>query len=307
MHNYQSIITYIENRTRQKVWLTQAFIATAGDPLRGLFLDRVIFWSDKGGRDDGFFWKKAEDWKTEIGFSYAQVTRISKELENMGLIYLKKTNANGAPTLHYKPNFDLILQKIDEQFPILDSVEIQDSQETNLDYLENRISTISNIEIQDSSISITCPTTYPTTVINSLTPGPVCEAVMDVCKLRWGFIKRSRELSKSLSELLGFLVEENAEAEEVRGFRVWKKVHHWTGNSPPSLKQVGELWGQYQDWIKLGRPEPAQDDKRKNGVTKNGTHRQNSNGPLQQTGETLDNEPTFDPYSRKIVPAAVTT
>jgi hypothetical protein len=282
-NNYQTIIDLTEQLSGQKQWSTQIYITITGDPLRGLFLDRIVWWSDKGDREDGFFWKKASEWKTESGLSYAQVTRLGKELENAGFISLMKTNANGAPTIHYRANMTFILDQIAKQFPILDSVEIQDSSKSNLDNpeiqdssksnldnpeiqdseisildnLENRNSTNSKIEIQQCLKSITAKTPAKTT--EEVTPGPVCQSVLEICRLKWAFVKRSKDLTKSLSSLLAFLAEEDAKPDEVIDFEKWRKTHHWTGrgDSVPTLKQVGEFWGQYKSWIQAGRPMPT--------------------------------------------------
>lgn len=289
MSNYQIIIDLVEQRTGQKQWSTQIYINITGDPLRGLFLDRVVWWSDKGTRDDDFFWKKAEDWQKEIGFGYAQLTRIAKELENIGFISLKKTNANGAPTLHYRANMEFITEKICQQIPIIDTAEIQECEETIIDNLENRISTIPKIEFRQCQDSITAKTPAKTTAktTEDWIPGADCKALLGVCKLNWKFVRRSKELYKSLIDVLGFLGEEKAAAIDIIEFESWRKSHHWTGKSPPTLKQVGELWPQYQDWVNDGRPTP-EIQQHKNGATANGYKRTRQS----------DRENSTDPVSR---------
>lgn len=142
MTNYQSIIDLVKQQDKNGKcgWSTQVFIKLAKDTLLGNFLDRIVWWSDKTSRDDGFFYKSADEWNEELFISYAQVKRLEGKLVEMELIEVKKMMANGAPTMHYRPRMDNLKNNIIELYK---KVEIQ----------ESRISRKSNIEIQESSIS----------------------------------------------------------------------------------------------------------------------------------------------------------
>jgi len=113
MSNHQEAIDLAKNLAgNDNMYSVQPFIKIAGDTLLGLFLERVVYWSDKSGnenlRRDRIFYKSAEEWQDELGLSYAQVTRARKELQDMGFIETSKHKVNNAPTIHYYANMDAI-------------------------------------------------------------------------------------------------------------------------------------------------------------------------------------------------------
>jgi hypothetical protein len=134
-----------------------------------------------------------------------------------------------------------------------------------------------------------------------LSPGPVCQSILEICKLDWLFVESDPTLSGQLKRVMKFMTDKEATPADIAEFETWRQAHHWTGmkgDSPPNLKQVGELWPQYQDWVKQGRPI----SNGQIGASKNGSHKQHT-GPLQRTGESLDEQPTFNIYTGKTVPA----
>ncbi|MDF2791087.1 MAG: hypothetical protein K0S80_4189 [Neobacillus sp.] len=79
----------------------------AGELETGLFLSQLIYWSDRGTRSDGFFYKTDEEWHQEIMLSKYSVRKSRKKLEELGLLETMIKKANGNPTVHYKFNKDL--------------------------------------------------------------------------------------------------------------------------------------------------------------------------------------------------------
>src|SRR5699024_1992151 len=77
-----------------------------------LFLNQLIFWSDKTKRRDGFFYKTYAEWEDELFLSEYQVRRSSKNLRDLGLIETEVKRANGSPTVHYKVNMDKLSESI---------------------------------------------------------------------------------------------------------------------------------------------------------------------------------------------------
>lgn len=130
-----------------------------------------------------------------------------------------------------------------------------------------------------------------------LAPGLHCQALLKICQIKWGFVQRNKSLFEAIKTTKAFLIEEEATPADIVEFDSWRRRHHWTGkeNSPSTLKQVGELWGQYQEWVMQGRPAPIG----QNGTYTNG-HKQ-PNNPLQQTGEALDEQPINDIYNREYI------
>lgn len=82
----------------------------AGDLETGLFLSQLIYWSDRGTRSDGFFYKTDKEWHQEIMLSKYSVRKSRKKLEELGLLETMIKKANGNPTVHYKFNKELFAE-----------------------------------------------------------------------------------------------------------------------------------------------------------------------------------------------------
>jgi hypothetical protein len=123
-NNYQAILDLIKNISGQKniISLPRIFLKVAGDVVVGLFLSQCVWYSDKGGSHDGWFFKSNKDWQNEIGLSYAQVKRATAKLEEMGVLQTKLKKAKGAPTTHYYVDMDALTKLI------LDFLEIRQSE-----------------------------------------------------------------------------------------------------------------------------------------------------------------------------------
>ena len=78
----------------------------------GLFLNQLIFWSDKGKRPDGFIYKTREDWQGELLLSVYAIRKATKKLKDDGLLETKLHKANGAPTLHYRLDQTALLEAL---------------------------------------------------------------------------------------------------------------------------------------------------------------------------------------------------
>jgi hypothetical protein len=134
------IIALIKKLTGQSNILTipRAFVRYTGSVDCALFLSQVLHWSDKG--QNGWFYKKYEEWEAEIGLSEYQIRKAANALKTMGILETKLKKANGAPTVHYflkEPAFsDSIVEFLKNEIRAnsgnLDSPESEDS--TNRDY-----------------------------------------------------------------------------------------------------------------------------------------------------------------------------
>lgn len=78
----------------------------------GLFLNQLVFWSDKGKRADGFIYKSRPEWTDETTLSDYALRKATKELKRAGLLETKVLKANGAPTLHYRLNLDALIDAL---------------------------------------------------------------------------------------------------------------------------------------------------------------------------------------------------
>lgn len=86
-------------------------------PAAALF-HQLQFWSNRGSRADGWFWKSGTELVDETGVSRRTIDRAIKKLVEAGMIEVRLMRANGAPTRHFK-----LLKRLDIGiFPITPKV-----------------------------------------------------------------------------------------------------------------------------------------------------------------------------------------
>lgn len=78
------------------------WVEELGDIESVIFYQQILYWGDKGGRDDGYIYKTAKDIEYETTLTERQQRRVREKLKKMGYIDIIKKKANGAPTLHFK-------------------------------------------------------------------------------------------------------------------------------------------------------------------------------------------------------------
>lgn len=149
MSNYQSVLSLAEE-LGVKCWTTQIYIKITDSLDLGVFLERIVWWSDKTSRTDGYFWKKAEEWGDELCVSYTQLKRMEKDLKDLGFIETSLKRANSAPTTHYKPVMPAILNSINTIFRKPEIQESRKSEKPNLDFQET-----SKSDFQETSKTLT--------------------------------------------------------------------------------------------------------------------------------------------------------
>lgn len=98
---------------------------------------------------------------------------------------------------------------------------------------------------------------------DSPSPGPTTLKVLEICKQDYQFVSETKKLKAQLVSTMRLLGKKQASADDVTAFEKWRTVHHWTRGSPPTLAQVGEFWGEFEHWIKAGKPEKGTDDNAK--------------------------------------------
>lgn len=67
-----------------------------------IYYQQLYFWSDKGGREDGFIYKTKEEIEEETTIKLKTQDRIREKLEKKGWLETKLIQVKGAPTLHYR-------------------------------------------------------------------------------------------------------------------------------------------------------------------------------------------------------------
>lgn len=74
-----------------------------GSVTAAIYYQQIYYWSSKGKRDDGFIYKSAKEIEEETTITEKQQRLARKVLKEKGWIEMKKMQANGAPTWHFKP------------------------------------------------------------------------------------------------------------------------------------------------------------------------------------------------------------
>lgn len=86
----------------------------AGSVKAGVFLSQLLYWSDRGMRNDGYIFKIQTEWEKETALSIKEQQTARKELKKRGLISEKK---QGIPAkLYYKPNTDAIYEALEKLY-----------------------------------------------------------------------------------------------------------------------------------------------------------------------------------------------
>jgi hypothetical protein len=118
---HKQTIQLIKSLAGQSNVLTipRVFIAITGEINAALLLSQCIYWSDKSNNEFGYFYKSYREWQEEIGLTQYQVSRAAAKLAGMKVLKVIRRKAHGAPTLHYKIDFEmltnLIMKKLDNQ------------------------------------------------------------------------------------------------------------------------------------------------------------------------------------------------
>jgi hypothetical protein len=98
------------------------FVSLTDDWGVAAMLNQLIYWRSRAKRTDGFVYKSVEEWKDEVG----GITRHTVDkLKELPFVETKLMKANGAPTTHYRINFDILIKLICE------NQQIQLSETTN--------------------------------------------------------------------------------------------------------------------------------------------------------------------------------
>lgn len=98
-----------------------AFAVAFGGIEEAIFLQQLLYWSDKGGREDGFIYKTKKDWEDETYLTRRQQDRIVTKFKEIGIIETAVIKIKGATILHYKVNEEkvqnVLLGKYKMHFP----------------------------------------------------------------------------------------------------------------------------------------------------------------------------------------------
>jgi len=112
----RQIFNLIKQLSGQSNVLTipRAYIGYTGDVNTALVLSQLIYWCDKGSRNDGFIYKSYREWAIETGLSKHQINRATQILKSKGIVETQLKKAEGAPTLHYRLDIDRFTKSFSE-------------------------------------------------------------------------------------------------------------------------------------------------------------------------------------------------
>lgn len=113
MNNQEHITLLLKSLTGQANTLSvpRPLIKFMDSVEGGLFLSQLIYWSDKGKQGE-WFYKSYQDWEEEICISEYKVRKFAAQCEEMGFLETKLKKANGAPTIHYRLDMELLARAI---------------------------------------------------------------------------------------------------------------------------------------------------------------------------------------------------
>jgi hypothetical protein len=143
-NKYFELIKQISGQ-KNVITVPRLFVKITGNMTQAVILSQCLYWSDKGTRPDGWFYKAAHEWADELGITYNQARHSINNLRDAGFIETKLHRANGSPTLHYRVCFE----KITESICNISQIDL--AQETNPIAIGDNSLTESTSEITSSS------------------------------------------------------------------------------------------------------------------------------------------------------------
>jgi len=110
--NQKAVFNILKSLVGQDNILTvpRLFIELTGSIETALFLSQCVYWSDRTSRTDGYFYKSYKEWTAETCLSERSLDKARKTCAKW--ITTKLLKANGAPTLHFKVDMDILSQSI---------------------------------------------------------------------------------------------------------------------------------------------------------------------------------------------------
>ena len=110
--NQKAVFNILKSLVGQDNILTvpRLFIELTGSIETALFLSQCVYWSDRTSRTDGYFYKSYKEWKTETCLTERALDKARKTCAKW--ITTKLLKANGAPTLHFRVDIDVLYQSI---------------------------------------------------------------------------------------------------------------------------------------------------------------------------------------------------
>lgn len=217
MSNYKAMRELTRRLSGQENVFTvpRIYVQYTGDLTTAILLNQIVFYSDKSSRKDGFFYKTYDEWEREICLTKRQVSYSTEKLKALGVVETKIKKANGAPTVHYKLDYDKLVDSIVTKchFPLEQNVTIDNDKK---------------------SLSLTESTTENTTEITTLkdnvakAPSLPYETIVDYLNQKTG--KSYRFASKKTQSLIAARMNEGFTVEDFKSV-IDIKTQEWLNDS----------------------------------------------------------------------------
>lgn len=92
--------------------IPRPFITMTGSIEAALLLSQIIYWSDRTVMKDGWFAKSYSEWENELTLTQYQVSNAIKKTLNEFGVETKLKKFNDIPTLHYRINTPVFLNRV---------------------------------------------------------------------------------------------------------------------------------------------------------------------------------------------------
>lgn len=111
IHNY--LTWFFRDDSTPKVFVIPDYlIRLTGRLDAALFLSQIMYWEDKGGREDGYFYKSKKQWEQETLIPDSTLRKLERIFISEGWIETKLIKAHGKPTVHYRVNHSVLVSAI---------------------------------------------------------------------------------------------------------------------------------------------------------------------------------------------------
>jgi uncharacterized phage protein (TIGR02220 family) len=114
LSNYTTIKELIKRFSGNENTFTvpKVYVQYTGDLTTAVLLNQIVFYSDKSKRTDGYFYKTYKEWEEDVCLTERQVRHSVTKLKDKGVLETKIMKANGSPTVHYKLEYDKLVESI---------------------------------------------------------------------------------------------------------------------------------------------------------------------------------------------------
>jgi len=239
MSNYKTIKALVTRFAGQQntIGVPRVFCQMMGGLEGGAFLSQLVFWGDKGGRADGWFYKTYEEWEAEIMLSPYKIRKYSEQLKERGVLQTSIKRADGAPTVHYRFDYEIFKDWIVDYLAIHTEETSESLTETTTE--EYTDTDMADVKLKESTI-VSVEQDEPDGRAWFISMADLCEVDLAVAT------KRQKQQLGQSSKLLKDKA--SATPEQIVAFGKWWYANDWRGKqgqaSTPA--QVREAWGAFK-------------------------------------------------------------